>query len=294
MLIGLLSQYYRSGLRGSFRLTQFINRFHSLESVNLDTPYGLVNVDLTNAAGQALAGFRGSPEGDIISQYAHGVCYDIGANFGIYSVLMAQKGEVYAFEPNPDVFKHLLRTSRFHPIKPFNLALSDASGESDFFVYEENTFSSLIDWTHESDMSGITKFGGNAMKTTCTVSTLDEFVEAQSLPLPNFIKIDVEGAEIKVFRGGRKTIERSRPVIYFEVSKNIWQKMGTSPEEGFEFLSSLGYKLFKDQTEIHNLDMEWTNVLAIPDSAAESLSFDPKMSSADTKPIAPLSQSATN
>jgi FkbM family methyltransferase len=264
MLVKLLSHYYRSRLRGSFRLTKFIDKVHSLKSVDVDCTYGRINVDLTTAAGQAIVSSQGTHEGEIIAKHARGVCYDIGANFGFYSVLMAKAGQVYAFEPNPEVFKHLVRTSQFHGITPFNLALSDESGMSDFYVFEENTFSSFIDWTHDADMSGITKFAGDAVKTSCSISTLDAFVESRHLPLPDFIKIDVEGAEIKVFRGARKTIERSRPVIYFEVSKTLWRKIGTSAQEGFEFLDSLGYKLFKDQTPLENLEMEWDNVLAIP------------------------------
>jgi FkbM family methyltransferase len=265
MLVRLLSRYYQSGYRGSFRATKLINKVYPLTDVNISTPYGSVNVDLTLSSGQGLSIFKGSPEGDIIAEHANGICYDIGAHFGIYSVLMAQRHPVYAFEPNPRIFKHLEKTAQDKTITPFNVALSDFNGSADFFVPEEATMGSLTDWTHDSDMAGITKFAGDVTTTSCSVSTLDNFVAEKNLPLPNFIKLDVEGAEIKMFRGGRKTIEKARPTIFFEVSAGLWEKMGSSHEEGFEFFRALGYTLRIGDKKLDNLNLEWDNVLAIPD-----------------------------
>ncbi|MDI1243728.1 MAG: FkbM family methyltransferase [bacterium] len=221
-------------------------------------------MDLTNSSGYTIAAFRPTPEGDIIRRYAKGVCYDVGANYGIYSVLMAQTADVYAFEPNPLIFKHLDKTARHASITPFNVALSDTAGTLDFFIPEDETMASLTNWTSDEDMSGIRKFAGAVTKTSCRAETLDAFVKETQIPPPNFIKVDVEGAEINVFRGGRETIREHRPVIFFETSQALWPKMGASAEEGFEFFRSLNYKLFKDQTELTNLNMDWDNALAIP------------------------------
>lgn len=265
MLINLLSRYYRSGFRGSFRITQLLNKIYPLTDVDVDTPYGKVNVDLTTTSGQALSCFRPTPEGDIIAEHAKGVCYDIGAHFGIYSVLMAQKCPVYAFEPNPHIFNHLKKTSSGTRINPFNVALSDFNGTADFFVPEEATMGSLTNWTHDNDMSGITKYAGDVSKTNVCVATMDDFVREHKLPPPDFIKIDVEGAEIKIFRGARKTIEVSRPVIFFEVAASLWKKMDSSHEEGYEFFRLLGYQLYLGNKKLDNLNLEWENVLAIPE-----------------------------
>jgi FkbM family methyltransferase len=264
MFIKLLSKYYRSGYRGSYLASRIINRFYSLTNVDISTPFGLVNVDLTTPAGQAIAAFRPTPEGEIIAKHAKGVCYDIGANFGIYSVLMAQKYPVYAFEPNTKIFKHLQKTAKGKTITPFNIALADYNGKADFFVPEEATMGSLTNWTHDEDMSGITRYAGDVSKTEVKVSTMDDFVVQNNLPLPNFIKLDVEGAEICIFRGGRKTIEKGRPIIFFEVSACLWEKMGSSHQEGFEFFRSLKYTLFLRDQRLDHLNLEWDNVLAIP------------------------------
>lgn len=265
MLINLLTRYYRSGYRGSFRTTKLLNKFISLTDVDVLTPYGTVNVDLTISPGQGIAAFRPTPEAEIIARYARGVCYDIGANFGIYSVLMAQKCKVFSFEPNSKIFGHLEKTARGKNITPFNVALADYNGAADFFVPEEATMGSLTDWTHDDDMSGITAYAGDVTKILVEVATMDDFVAANNLPLPEFMKIDVEGAEISVFRGGRKTIEAARPVIYFEVSKTLWKKMNTSAAEGYDFFKSLGYSLYLGEKKLDNLELEWDNVLAIPD-----------------------------
>lgn len=265
MIVNLLSRYYKSGLRGSFRTTRLINKFYPLTDIDVQTPYGQVNVDLTIASGQGLACFEPSLEGEIIAKYAKGICYDIGAHFGIYSVLMAQKNaDVFAFEPNPKIFSHLEKTANFNNFNCFNVALSDFNGAADFFVPEEATMGSLTNWTHDDDMSGITKYAGDVSQMRVKVMTLDHFVKENNLPLPDFIKIDVEGAEINIFKGGRKTIESARPVIFFEVSATLWQKQGSSHTEGFEFFDSLGYHLYLGDEKLTHLNLEWDNVLAIP------------------------------
>ena len=264
MLIDLLSLYYRSGLRGSYRLTKLIDRVHSLKSVNLKTPYGIVNVDLTTSMGQSLTGFNGSPESEVISQHAGSICYDIGANFGIYSALMARYGEVYAFEPNSEVFHCLERTAFGKSVTPFNVALSDSEGSADLFVPEEISMASFVDWTHDADMSGITKFAGNTTRMICRMVRLDDFVIERGLPLPDFIKLDVEGAEVKVLRGARSTIEQARPTIFFEASASLWPKMDGSHQEVLKFFNSLDYRLFHNGKEISDLNLDWTNVLAKP------------------------------
>jgi FkbM family methyltransferase len=275
-LVKLLTYYYRSGLRGSNRLTQVINKFYDLTRVNVGTGYGILNVDLTVSSGQALSYFEDSVQGEIIDRYANGVCYDIGAHLGIYSVLMARKGcTVYAFEPNKNIFKNLQQTAMRHHFIAHNLALSDFEGTADFFVPKEATMGSLVQWTDAEDIvtthhqkyadSGrLDEIAGDVTRTSCEVRTLDSFVEENKLPLPDFIKLDVEGSEIRVFRGGRKSIEASRPTIFFEVSAGIWKKLGTSHEEGFEFFRSLDYKLFRMGEEVQTIDLEWDDILAIP------------------------------
>lgn len=264
MLVELLGHYYRSRLRGSHRLTRLIDRFYPLDDVDIPTAYGSINVDLTLASGQGLVGFPGSELGDLIRQHARGICYDVGAHFGIYSVLMAQHGTVIAFEPNPDIYKHLKKTAATRNITAFNIALSDSNGRADFFVPEEATMGSLINWTREEDMSGIAKFAGDVTRTDCEVRKLDDLVRENDLPLPDFMKIDVEGAEIKVLRGGHDTIARSRPKILFEVSKGLWEKQGTSHQEAVSFFDSIDYRLFLHGEEVRRLDVEWEDVLAIP------------------------------
>lgn len=265
MLVELLGHYYRSGLRGSHRLTRLIDRIYPLDDVDVPTAFGPVNVNLTLASGQGLVGFPGSDLGNLIREHAQGTCYDVGAHFGIYSVLMSERGDVIAFEPNPDIYRNLSNTARSRQITAFNVALSDFNGHADFFVPEEATMGSLTNWTRDADMAGITKFAGEVTRTDCQVRKLDDFVSEKELPLPDFMKIDVEGAEIKVLRGARDTIAKSRPKILFEVSKGLWEKQGTSHDEAQSFFKSMSYRLFLHGDEVRSLDVEWDDVLAIPE-----------------------------
>jgi FkbM family methyltransferase len=274
MLVYLLLKYFRTGLRGRYRLAKTINKFRDITAEDVETRYGPVNVDLTLSSGMALSYFKKSPEGDLIKEHASGVCYDIGAHFGIYSVLMSKTCEVFAFEPNSKIFHNLERTASRHGFTAFNTALSDFNGDADFFVPEEASMASLVQWTtseklnethhHRIGVSTLAEIARTVTKTSCEAHTLDSFVNEHELPLPNFIKLDVEGSEIKVLRGGRNTIQKSRPTIFMEVSAGIWKEMGTSHEEGLDFFRSLGYRLFYHGKEVQSLDLEWDDVLAIP------------------------------
>ena len=82
----------------------------------------------------------------------------------------------------------------------------------------------------------------------CKVTTLDEFTEKFSLKL-DFIKCDVEGAELLVFKGGEKTIARELPIIFSEILRKYSSKFNYNPNDIFTFFRSLGYRAFTVKEE---------------------------------------------
>src|SRR5262249_26351938 len=72
---------------------------------------------------------------------------------------------------------------------------------------------------------------------------LDDYLQANPLPRIDLMKIDVEGAEVRVLRGARKTLERFRPLIVFEVCPAWLAKMQTNPTELFTELVGHGYSI---------------------------------------------------
>jgi FkbM family methyltransferase len=163
--------------------------------------------------------------------------YDIGANYGFFSIYLSShdefKGNVYSFEPMPKTYKIaqalLEALPSNHNIAYNNLALSDKSGELEMQV-PVNTHSG---YAKISDSGS----GGTKVK----VMTLDEWVESNNATPPSFIKIDVEGHEAQVLKGGEQTISKHRPIVYFESGMDL------SKEENDEISSYFldkGYRLF--------------------------------------------------
>ncbi len=167
--------------------------------------------------------------------------YDIGANIGWHSINLAaafRDAVFYCFEPIPKTYQELLtniRLNTFDNINTFNLALSDSDGLQSYYVYEAcSGNASAVNLTGRDDVQAI----------ECHQTTLDNFYKGQSLPSPDFIKCDVEGAELLVFKGARKTLIADTPIIMTEILRKWSAKYNYNPNEIFTFLFHLGYLAF--------------------------------------------------
>jgi FkbM family methyltransferase len=144
------------------------------------------------------------------------VVYDAGANVGLFSVRFARwigtDGWLYAVEPNP-LCVYFLRANLEHArLRNFTIlpvALSNRSGECRFSV---NYGSSLIGVGDDSNVAG--KPGHQI---GVEGESLDTLIETFHLRTPDFIKLDVEGAEASAVAGMIKTLEKSRPHFMIEL-----------------------------------------------------------------------------
>ena len=142
------------------------------------------------------------------------VCYDIGGYKGYYAGIMALKGakQVYVFEPMPanaEKIKKLLELNKNLPIKLKSLAVSDKAGEAIFNIMAEETMGKLESSFFQQTEKGETKV-------TVTTASLDGLIR-EGLPEPDFIKIDVEGAEEFVLRGAENLLQKKKPLLMIEV-----------------------------------------------------------------------------
>jgi FkbM family methyltransferase len=150
----------------------------------------------------------------IISNAKRGMCvFDIGAHLGYYSLLLAKcvgpVGRVVSFEAAPGNFSTLQRNilmNNLDNVELINQAVFSKSGTIGMSVSPTNTSSG--DWSISRPANG------HSIQVQ-TIS-LDQFCQANQV-FPDFLKIDVEGAEYDVLMGGRETIGRSRPTMLIEL-----------------------------------------------------------------------------
>jgi FkbM family methyltransferase len=141
------------------------------------------------------------------------VILDVGANLGVTSAIFsvsAPRGQIFSFEPSPSIYPYLLKTIAANDIKncvPFQLALGAQSGQLEFF---DNSASASASHLVVKDVT----LGGHTHKVE--VSTLDQVVKENSISRLDLIKIDVEGLELDVLNGGRRTLESMKPAVFLE------------------------------------------------------------------------------
>jgi FkbM family methyltransferase len=131
---------------------------------------------------------------------AKGNIVDVGANIGCTALLFSGLGErVDAFEPSPSTFEILKQNTGVEPnIFIHNLGLGDRVGRSQITFSANNRSGAFISKGIEVSDGHITE--------EIELSTLDEFIKNKKKTAVDFIKIDVEGFEVQVLRGGRKDI----------------------------------------------------------------------------------------
>jgi FkbM family methyltransferase len=155
-------------------------------------------------------------------------CVDVGAHRGAMLQEIrrfAPDGHHFAIEPLPE-FADRLR-QRYGDVTVISCALSDHSGETTFQYVRSNPAYSGI--RHR-------RYPGseNVMEIRVPLHTLDEIIPAE-LPIA-LIKLDVEGGEEAVLRGGVDLIQRHKPLILFEHERGAADEYGSGPDEMWEML----------------------------------------------------------
>lgn len=131
-------------------------------------------------------------------------CVDVGANVGIYNVLLSRQCNcVYAFEPVRYSFE-MLKTLHVQNVRVYNLALGSLSGKMDISF---PTIGGKSAWALAT-LRSLTK-GHHAEIVTQEVDvlTFDEFEGQIDFDRIDFVKIDVEGFEMDVLRGMKRLVE---------------------------------------------------------------------------------------
>ena len=154
---------------------------------------------------------------------------DIGSHVGSWALPFALAGmRVMAFEPNPSIYDLLQQAATDNELSYEELQLVNAAVGEDFSTAR------LTAPGIDGGMASIVLNYNLPLSENVDVIPLDPLCLA-----PSLMKVDVEGAELDVLRGAKKTIEDCEPVIFFE----CWEdERGQRIEELFGYVESIGYR----------------------------------------------------
>jgi FkbM family methyltransferase len=176
------------------------------------------------------------------------VVFDIGANRGYYTLLFShlvnRTGQVHAFEPVPPTFGKLsIKTTagkRFNNVCLNCVAVGDITHTVELYMPgADDGQASLTVHT-----SGSWKNAGVITTFNCESIRLDDYCVFKEITRLNFIKCDIEGAELLALKGASKTIAGYKPIIYLEICRDWTANFGYDPVEIVRYLNSFGYSAF--------------------------------------------------
>jgi len=180
------------------------------------------------------------------------IVFDIGAQAGFYtllaSVLVGDKGRVFAFEPLPrNLFylKEHLALNNINNVTVIEAAVSNRSGVS-YFKDSGTGYQGSISSKGELEVN--------------TVS-LDEMISSGQIPLPDYIKMDIEGGEAKALSGAKSMLSQSHPTIFLAIHGRPIYKKCT------DLLTSLDYQIEA---------IDWDGVGELPKNP-ELIAYHPRM-----------------
>ncbi len=170
------------------------------------------------------------------------ICLDVGANIGYFSFLFAKKAsKVYSIEPIRTNVKLMELSASINGIENMviiNSLASDGDGFEDFVEAEETSLSGIKKKGFEQDLAmnyGVAK----------SVSYQVESITIDKIAFPrlDIVKIDVEGAELRVLKGMKKTLEKYAPrLLMIEAVPSALNLHGDSFDSLIEFMQSLKYQ----------------------------------------------------
>ncbi len=171
-----------------------------------------------------------------------GACLlDIGANVGWYALWLARKKPsltIHSFEPIPKTFarlaQHVALNGLDEQVKTYPFGFSDVNETLTFYFAPECSMNASS--RNVADRADIERID-------CRVMPLDEFMADKPFSV-DFLKCDVEGAELFVYRGGLKTLAEHKPIVFSEMLRKWASKFDYHPNEIIALFKELGYGCF--------------------------------------------------
>lgn len=195
---------------------------------------------------------------------------DIGAHIGSYSIPMAKlvspQGVVFSIEPSKREMTRLKENIRINEIKNIitkQIAISDTEGTVKLKVAEQN----------HNGQNTIGEFAYKIKQlknVKIKTRNLQNIINKYKIKNVDFIKIDCEGAEFKVLKGGSNILKKNPPILLIELLREALHKQGSDEKKIIKFLKNKKYKILvlKKNTGAWTLFSKKNklseNILAIP------------------------------
>ena len=186
--------------------------------------------------------FLGEYESDITDKVVTLVregdtCIDAGANFGWYTTLLRKlcgdSGAVHAFEPVPASYRELERNYKLMG-SPGNVVVNQAALGDEEKTLTINLFKGLP--TGHASLSDHGR--DDAVRFECRMTTLDGYLERNGVGQVDFVKVDIEGAEMMFLKGAGKLFEQEvAPVILMEMAVRQTSTFGYKPDDLVQYLA---------------------------------------------------------
>jgi len=170
--------------------------------------------------------------------------FDIGANQGYFTILFSDlvgpSGRVHAFEPVPSTFARLseaVQVAGCDNVTMNQLALGEIEKTASIFVPgDDGGQAAFVRHQHGSWEKA------DVQECAVEVARLDDY--ANGVSRIDFIKCDVEGAELLVLEGGANVLQRCRPILFLENDDRWMLDFGWSSSNVLQLLQEIGYTHF--------------------------------------------------
>jgi FkbM family methyltransferase len=175
------------------------------------------------------------------------IILDIGAQSGCFSLAAKffPKTNWKSFEPDPSNYDLLIKNLELNEIKNvecFPFGISDVNSEITFNISLHHRGLNTFGFRNLQDL-------GDIEKIKVKVSKLDDIIKDKV----DLIKIDTEGCELNILKGGVEIIKKYKPKIFLELSNNHLQKFGESVNNLLKFLDVINYSIVANYSYDNNI-----------------------------------------